>query len=129
MQKRNSQQRRHDILSLLNENLSDNCKIEERKVRFLTDAAEEDALVNHEEFWLEPNERQRIEYKENFVESRKELKKVLESGNPFRYQSNIFTLVHKLYQVQNFSQDNDTSPKSDLLIQHVKAIEKSLFPK
>jgi hypothetical protein len=115
-----------NILSLLNEHLNDNCKIEERKVRFLTDADEEDAVINDEEFWLEPNERQRIEYKENFIECRKELKKVLESGNPFRYQSNIFTLVHKLYQVQNFTQDNDTSPKSDLLIQHVKAIEKNL---
>jgi len=54
------------------------------------------------------------------------LKKVLESGNPFRYQSNIFTLVHKLYQTQNYSKDYDTSPKTDLLIQHLKAIEKNL---
>jgi hypothetical protein len=115
-----------NILSSLNEYLNDNCRIEERKVRFLTDGAEEDAVINHEEFWLEPNERQRIEYKECFVECRKDLKKVLESGNPFRYQSNIFTLVHKLFQVQNFSQDNYTSPKSDLLIQQIKAIEKNL---
>jgi hypothetical protein len=115
-----------NILSLLNEYLNDNCRIEERKVRFLTDAAEEDAVIKHEEFWLEPSEHQRIEYKESFVECRKELKKVLESGNPFRYQSNIFTLVHKLFQVQNYSQDNDTSPKSDMLIQQIKAIEKNL---
>ena len=115
-----------NILSLLNEHLNDNCSIEERKVRFLTDAAETDPVINHEEFWLEPNELQRVEYKESFVECRKELKKVLESGNPFRYQSNIFTLVHKLYQIQNYSKDYDTSPKTDLLIQHLKAIEKNL---
>jgi hypothetical protein len=115
-----------NILSSLNNYLNDNCKIEQRKVRFLTDGAEEDPVINHEEFWLEPNVLQRIEYKENFVECRKDLKKVLESGNPFRYQSNIFTLVHKLFQIQNFSKGNDASPKSDLLIQHIKAIEKNL---
>jgi len=115
-----------NILSSLNKHLNNNCRIEERKVRFLTDGAEEETVINHEEFWLEPNELQRIEYKENFVECRKDLKKVLESGNPFRYQSNIFTLVHKLFQIQNFPQDNYTSPKSELLIQHIKVIEKNL---
>ena len=115
-----------NILSSLNKCLNDNCRIEERKVRFLTDGAEEEAVINHEEFWLEPNKLQRIEYKENFVSCRKDLKKVLESGNPFRYQSNIFTLVHKLYQIQNFSHGNYTSPKSELLIQHIKVIEKNL---
>jgi hypothetical protein len=115
-----------NILSLLNELLNDNCKIEERKVRFLADATEEYAVTNHEEFWLEPNENQRIKYKETLVECRKELKVVLESGNPFRYQSNIFILIHKLFQVQNYAPGYNTSPKSDLLIQHIKAIERNL---
>ena len=115
-----------NILSLLNDYLNDNCRIEERKVRFLADAGEEYAVINHEEFWLEPNENQRIKYKETLVECRKELKKVLESGNPFMYQSNIFILIHKLFQVQNYAPGYDTSPKSDLLIQHIKAIEKNL---
>ena len=69
-----------DILTLLNDYLNDNCRIEERKVRFLADAGEEYAVINHEEFWLEPNENQRVKYKETLVECRKELKKVLESG-------------------------------------------------
>ena len=115
-----------NILSMLNECLNDNCRIEERKVRFLSDVAEEYAVINQEEFWLEPNEHQRIEYKETFVECRKDLKKVLESGNPFRYQSNIFILIHKLFQVQNYPQDYDTSPKSELLIQHIKTIERNV---
>ncbi len=115
-----------NILSLLNDYLNDNCRIEERKVRFLADAGEEYAVINHEEFWLEPNENQRIKYKETLVECRKELKVVLESGNPFMYQSNIFILIHKLFQVQNYAPGYDTSPKSDLLIQHIKAIEKNL---
>jgi len=115
-----------NILSLLNEYLNDNCRIEERKVRFLADVAEEYAVINHEEFWLDPNEHQRIEYKETLVECRKELKRVLESGNPFRYQSNIFILIHKLFQVQNYAHGYDTSPKADLLIQHIKAIERNV---
>ena len=115
-----------NILSMLNECLNDNCRIEERKVRFLSDVTEEYAVINQEEFWLEPNEHQRIEYKETFVECRKDLKKVLESGNPFRYQSNIFILIHKLFQVQNYPQDYDTSPKSELLIQHIKTIERNV---
>jgi len=115
-----------NILSMLNESLNDHCRIEERKVRFLSDVAEEYAIINQEEFWLEPNEHQQIEYKETFVECRKDLKKVLESGNPFRYQSNIFILIHKLFQVQNYPQDYDTSPKSELLIQHIKTIERNV---
>ncbi len=115
-----------NILNLLNEYLNDNCRIEERKVRFLTDVTEEYAVINQEEFWLEPNEHQRIEYKETFVECRKDLKRVLESGNPFRYQSNIFILIHKLFQVQNYAQGYDTSPKSELLMQHIKTIERNL---
>jgi hypothetical protein len=115
-----------NILSLLNDYLNDNCRIKERKVQFLANAGEEHAIVNHEEFWLEPNENQRVKYKETLVECRKELKKVLESGNPFMYQSNIFILIHKLFQVQNYAPGMDTSPKSNLLIQHIKAIEKNL---
>ncbi|GMR25359.1 MAG: hypothetical protein BMS9Abin39_0652 [Ignavibacteria bacterium] len=115
-----------DILGMLNEYLNENCRIKERKVRFLTDVEEEYAVINHEEFWLEPDEHQRIEYKETLVECRKELKRVLESGNPFRYQSNIFILIHKLFQVQNYAHGYDTSPKSDLLIQHIKAIERNV---
>ncbi|MCZ6701618.1 MAG: hypothetical protein O6940_01110, partial [Ignavibacteria bacterium] len=111
------------LLGQVNDILSGDNKIEKYRVNNLLDVSVDSPTLLQKEFWLEPSEYQRVEYKETFNECKKEFKKVLESGNPFRFQSNIFTLVHKLYQVENFAKAYETSPKTELLIQHLKIIQ------
>jgi hypothetical protein len=114
-----------DILTTFNRALGAACKIEKKLVKRLTDIPTDYTGINHQEYWLEPDEHQKVEYKESLVDCRKELKRVLESGNPFRYQANIFMLLHKLFQVENFAHGYDTSPKSDLLLQHLRLIKRN----
>lgn len=111
------------LLTEVNSILSEDNKIEKYKVNKLLDVSVDSPMLLNKEYWLEQSEYQRVEYKETFKECKKEFKKVLESGNPFRFQSNIFTLVHKLYQVENFAKAYETSPKTELLIQHLKIIQ------
>ena len=111
------------LLAQVNDILSEDNKIEKYMVNNLFDVSVDSPTLLQKEFWLEPSEYQQVEYKETFNECKKEFKKVLESGNPLRFQSNIFTLVHKLYQVENFAKAYETSPKTELLIQHLKIIQ------
>ncbi|GMR25244.1 MAG: hypothetical protein BMS9Abin39_0528 [Ignavibacteria bacterium] len=111
------------LLAKVNDILSEDNKIEKYMTNNLLDVSVESPTMLQKEFWLEPSDYQQVEYKETFSECKKEFKKVLESGNPFRFQSNIFTLVHKLYQVENFAKAYETSPKTELLIQHLKIIQ------
>ncbi|MCH7516060.1 MAG: restriction endonuclease [Bacteroidetes bacterium] len=111
------------LLGQVNDILSGDNKIEKYRINNLFDVSVDSPTLLQKEFWLEPSEYQQVEYKETFNECKKEFKKVLESGNPLRFQSNIFTLVHKLYQVENFAKAYETSPKTELLIQHLKIIQ------
>lgn len=112
-----------DIQTALNKSLNNRCQIEAVLMRHLSDVTTKEFRIKHDEFWLEPDEYQKVEYKETIVNCRKELKRVLESGNPFRYQSNISILLHKIFQVENFAHGYESSPKSDLLIQHLHAMK------
>ena len=47
---------------------------------------------------------------------------IVKEGNPFRFQSNIFTQIHKLKQACNFSLMTKSSSKANLLIQHIQII-------
>ena len=60
--------------------------------------------------------------KSSMVDCQKDLRRVLESGNPLRFTANIFTLLHRLKQVGNFAPGNNSSPKTELLLEHVKTI-------
>ncbi len=111
------------LLAQVNDILSEDNKIEKYMENNLLDISVDSPRLLQKEFWLEPSDYQQVEYKETFIECKKEFKKVLESGNPIRFQSNIFTLVHKLYQVENFAKAYETSPKTELLIQHLKIIQ------
>ena len=113
------------LLTKVNEALSEVCRIDSSRITKLVEVSEKYPEINYQEFWLKPNEHQLVEYKETLKECRKELQRVLESGNPFRFQANIFTLLHKLYQVQNFAHGYDTSPKTELLLDHIQTIKKN----
>jgi hypothetical protein len=81
-------------------------------------------FIWHEE-WMAPDEEQKREFKESLVDCQKDLRRVLETGNPFRFQANIFTLLHRLKQVSNFAPGNISSPKTNLLLEQVLTIKEN----
>jgi hypothetical protein len=115
----------NDLLQNINSELSSRIVIDKRKVQKHADVLNERSGLNYKEYWLELDEHQKVEYKEAISNCRKELRKVLESENPLRFQSNIFTLLHKLYQVENFAHGYDASPKSELLLHHLEILRRN----
>lgn len=89
------------------------------------DSLKSDPKVIREEIWLKLDEMQYFEYEEAVNAGRNELLKTLESMNPFKFQSNIFTLIHKLKQILNFASFRNISPKSTILIEQLIAISRN----
>lgn len=73
-------------------------------------------------YWTKFDELQNLEYSESKSLGREEIRKLIENLNPFRFQANIFTLLHKLKLICNFASLADSSPKSDLLLKHISEI-------
>jgi hypothetical protein len=109
----------------LNDILGQNAKIESVKIRKKESIAKQAPRFLWHEEWITPDKDQKTEFKESLVECQKDLRRVLESGNPFRFQANIFTLLHRLKQVSNFAPGNSTSPKTNLLLEQVLTIKEN----
>ncbi len=77
------------------------------------------------DIWLELDEMQLFEYSEALVQAKEELEILFDSPNPLRFQSTIFTIIHKLKQILNFSAFRNISPKANLLIEQVESIAKN----
>jgi len=75
-----------------------------------------------QDHWLNLDNSQRTEYDDALASAKKEMTLIAKEGNPFRFQSNIFTQIHKLKQACNFSSVNKSSSKANLLIQHIRII-------
>lgn len=84
-----------------------------------------DSEIIREEVWLRLDEMQQFEYEEAVNAGIGELLKTIESMNPFKFQSNIFTLIHKLKQIHNFASFRNISPKSTILIEQLIAITRN----
>lgn len=112
-----------NIQQELNKLLNPLVKIDKVQIRtkasIISDASK--FIVN--EFWCETDEKQAAEFKTALVEARKDLRRVLESGNPLRFAANIFTLYHKLNQLGNFASGKSMSPKTALLLHHIMNIK------
>jgi len=106
----------------INSLLSSPVKIEAVKVRTKESIVKEaPRFIWHEE-WIKADDDQLKEFKVSMVDCQKDLRRVLESGNPLRFTANIFTLLHRLKQVGNFAPGNNKSPKTELLLEHIKTI-------
>jgi SNF2 family DNA or RNA helicase len=75
--------------------------------------------------WLTLDEEQSEEYNEAFESAKEKVQWFLESGNPLRFNANVFTILHQLKQVCNFSEKKGTSRKTDLLLEQVETIAKN----
>jgi hypothetical protein len=106
----------------INKKLNENIQIENAKIRSKEKIGGKAPLFIWKENWLNHDEEQARVYNETIVDCQKDLRRVLESGNPFRFQANIYTLLHRLKQVSNFAPGNIESPKTDLLCEHVSII-------
>jgi len=89
------------------------------------DEIRNDSNIIREELWLELDEMQVFEYEEAVNAAKDEMIRTLETMNPFRFQSNIFTLIHKLKQILNFSSFRNISPKATLLIEQLVPISRN----
>jgi len=72
--------------------------------------------------WLTLDEEQVEEYNEAFATAKEKVQWFLESGNPLRFNANVFTLLHQLKQVCNFSEKKGKSSKTKLLLEQVSRI-------
>ncbi|GAB4298196.1 MAG: hypothetical protein Kow0098_23240 [Ignavibacteriaceae bacterium] len=75
-----------------------------------------------ENLWLYPDEKQLNKYNEILDIGRDQISLLVESGNPLRFQSNLFTLIHKLNQIANFSDGSEISPKSEALLEQLEKL-------
>ena len=78
--------------------------------------------VIREDYWLEFDKEQQQEFENTIAQGRKRIHDLSNSGNPFIIQSNIFTLLHQIKQIENFSTHNESSPKAELLLEHLNSI-------
>lgn len=76
--------------------------------------------VKYENVWFEPDGAQVEEYKQLIDSNRDDLKQVIDSLNPFKFQSTVFSLIHKIKQISNFSSTLEDSPKSRFLLDQLK---------
>ena len=74
------------------------------------------------DYWHELDVEQKQEFENTILQGRKRIIELIKGGNPFIIQSNIFTLIHQIKQLGNFSTHKETSPKSDLLLDQLDSI-------
>jgi SNF2 family DNA or RNA helicase len=89
------------------------------------DVVKEIPNVVWQDKWLDMDEEQSTEYKDAFVSAKEKVSWLLESGNPLRFNANIFTILHQLKQTCNFSSNSVNSPKTQLLARQIELIAKN----
>lgn len=120
------------ILSAVNNEKAINKLLEEfaftQKVEFavsgksLNEIYEDSPQAIVKNIWLELDEMQVFEYSEAMTQAKTELNTLFDSLNPIKFQSSIFTIVHKLKQILNFSSFKNISPKANLLLEQIESI-------
>lgn len=74
------------------------------------------------DYWLDNDSDQQQEFENTLAQGQKRISEIIKGGNPFIIQSNIFTLIHQIKQIGNFSTYKETSPKANLLLDQLESI-------
>ncbi len=74
------------------------------------------------EYWLDTDADQQQELENTLIQGQKRISELIKGGNPFIIQSNIFTLIHQIKQIGNFSTYKESSPKANLLLDQLESI-------
>lgn len=80
-------------------------------------------VINETEFWLDLEHGHHNEYNNTLFLARNSLQNILETGNPFRFQSQVFFYIHQLSQASNIPADNNGSNKTKLLLYHISSLK------
>lgn len=86
------------------------------------DVVKEIPNVVWQEKWLDMDDEQAAEYNDAFISVKEKVSWLMESGNPLRFNANIFTILHQLKQICNFSENKKKSAKTELLIKQIELI-------
>ncbi len=78
--------------------------------------------IIRKEVWVDLDEEQRVEYDNTLQIGKEKISKLLQAGNPFIVQSNIYTLLHQLKQICNFSESKNSSRKAESLIKKIEQL-------
>ncbi len=114
-----------DIIEDLNSVTPNPMHISKSLRRTKKDVKKEIPKIIYQDYWVKLDEDQSIEYADTLKAGQEQIYLFLENGNPFRFQANIFTILHKINQISNFAEKNETSPKAELLLQHLETLAKS----
>ncbi len=117
--------RSEEIKDNLNTIFKNDLSIKSYLGRSKKDVVKEIPNVVWQDKWLDMDEEQATEYKDAFASAKEKVSWLLESGNPLRFNANIFTILHQLKQTCNFSSESVTSPKTELLAQQIDLIAKN----
>ena len=112
-----------NLVDGINKWITPSQKIEKIQVRSKESISESAPKFIMNEIWFEADDDQLAEFKVTMVDCKKELRRVLESGNPLRFTANIFTQLHRLNQVGNFAPGKSSSPKTELLLKQIQTIK------
>ena len=74
------------------------------------------------EYWIDLEGEHRDEFHQAMFHAKNSLQDIQATGNPFRFQSQLFFYIHQLNQSSNFSADNIDSKKAKLLLNHINSI-------
>lgn len=77
-----------------------------------------------QDFWCELDKKQFTEYDQALFQVKSQIDDVLSTGNPYRLQAKVFTLLHQLKQITNFYSEEKISNKAKLLLRHLESIIK-----
>ena len=114
-----------DVKDNLNKIFKNEISIKGYLGRSKKDVVKEIPNVVWQDKWLDMDEEQSIEYKDAFASAKEKVSWLMESGNPLRFNANIFTILHQLKQTCNFSLNSNKSPKAELLANQVELIAKN----
>jgi hypothetical protein len=73
--------------------------------------------------WIDLEKEHRDEFLQALFHAKNSLQDIQATGNPFRFQSQLFFYIHQLNQSSNFPADNIDSKKSKLLLNHINSIK------
>ncbi len=75
-----------------------------------------------QEYWVEMDKDQKNEYDQALSYTQNQITDVVQTGNPYRFQSKVFLSLHQLKQVTNFSIRNIISSKGHIIASQLKSI-------
>ncbi len=75
-----------------------------------------------QEYWVEMDKDQKNEYDQALSYTQNQITEVMQTGNPYRFQSKVFLSLHQLKQVTNFSLQKNISSKGNLIVSQIKSI-------